>query len=60
MKLNPAKCTFDVKGGKFLGYMVTKRGIEANPHKIKVVLDFRHPKNLNEVQQLVGKVISLS
>ena len=31
MKLNPAKCAFGVKGGKFLGYMVTERGIEANP-----------------------------
>ena len=31
MKLNPAKCTFAVTSGEFLGYIVTKRGIEANP-----------------------------
>ena len=31
MKLNPLKCHFGMKSGKFLGYMVTKRGIEASP-----------------------------
>ncbi|KAL0445858.1 UNVERIFIED_CONTAM: Retrovirus-related Pol polyprotein from transposon gypsy [Sesamum latifolium] len=35
MKLNPSKCTFGVKGGKFLGYMVSERGIEANPEKMR-------------------------
>ena len=49
MKLNPEKCTFGVKGGKFLGYMVTERGIEANPDKIKAILDLPQPKNINEV-----------
>ncbi|KAL0431953.1 UNVERIFIED_CONTAM: hypothetical protein Sradi_0821300 [Sesamum radiatum] len=34
MKLNPCKCTFRVRGGKFLGYMVSEKGIEANPEKI--------------------------
>ncbi|KAL0448335.1 UNVERIFIED_CONTAM: Retrovirus-related Pol polyprotein from transposon gypsy [Sesamum latifolium] len=33
MKLNPTKCTFGVREGKFLGYMVSERGIEANPEK---------------------------
>ena len=31
MKLNPLKCIFGVSSGKFLGFMVTQRGIEANP-----------------------------
>ena len=31
MKLNPSKCAFGVSAGRFLGFMVTKRGIEANP-----------------------------
>ena len=35
MKLNPAKCSFGVAAGKFLGYMVTQRGIEANPDQIR-------------------------
>ena len=34
MKLNPTKCSFRVASGKFLGYMVTKRGIEGNPDQI--------------------------
>ena len=38
MKLNPAKCTFGVPSGEFLGYIVTKRGIEANPNQINAFL----------------------
>ena len=43
MKLNPAKCTFEVSAGKFLGFIVNRRGIEANPYKIKVMLDMLPP-----------------
>ena len=43
MKLNPEKCAFGVEAGKFLGFMVSNRGIEANPEKIKVVLDVKNP-----------------
>jgi hypothetical protein len=39
MKLNPAKCAFGVSAEKFLGYMVSNRGIEANPKKIQAVLE---------------------
>ena len=41
MKLNPSKCHFGVKAGKFLGYMVTKRGIEASPEQIKALVNVR-------------------
>jgi hypothetical protein len=41
MKLNPAKCAFGVSSGKFLGYMVSSRGIEANPEKIRAVLEMQ-------------------
>jgi hypothetical protein len=44
MKLNPAKCAFEVSSGKFLGYMVSSRGIEANPEKIRAVLEMQCPK----------------
>lgn len=37
MKLNPTKCIFRVKSGKFLGFMVSRRGIEVNPEKIKAI-----------------------
>lgn len=60
MKLNPEKCTFGVKGGKFLGYMVTEKGIEANPEKIRAIIELPHPKTLNEAQKLVGRIMSLS
>ena len=39
IKLNPAKCAFGVTSGKFLGFMVNHRGIEANPAKIQALLD---------------------
>ena len=49
MKLNPNKCAFGVSSGKFLGFMVSQRGIEANPYKIQVILDMEPPKNIKEV-----------
>ena len=49
MKLNPAKCAFGVSVGKFLGFIVNNRGIEANPDKIKAVLDMPPPLNIKEV-----------
>ena len=43
MKLNPSKCAFGVSSGKFLGFMVSYRGIEANPNKIQAMLDMKPP-----------------
>ncbi|KAL2236241.1 UNVERIFIED_CONTAM: Retrovirus-related Pol polyprotein from transposon opus [Sesamum indicum] len=48
MKLNPNKCTFGVAGGKFLGYMVSERGIEANPEKIEAILNLKSPTSIKE------------
>ncbi|KAL0458116.1 UNVERIFIED_CONTAM: Polyprotein P3 [Sesamum latifolium] len=48
LKLNPAKCAFGVQGGRFLGFMVTQRGIEANPLKIKAIIDMKAPTCINE------------
>ncbi|KAL2253131.1 UNVERIFIED_CONTAM: Retrovirus-related Pol polyprotein from transposon opus [Sesamum indicum] len=59
MKLNPDKCTFGVGGGKFLGYMVSERGIEANPEKIQAIMNLRSPTTIKEVQKLTGKITSL-
>jgi hypothetical protein len=44
MKLNPTKSTFGVSSRKFLGFMVSPKGIEANPDKVKVVLECYHPE----------------
>ena len=56
MKLNLAKCAFGVSAGKFLGFIVNHRGIEANPDKIKVVLDMPSPSGIKEVQRLTGRI----
>ncbi|KAL0379320.1 UNVERIFIED_CONTAM: hypothetical protein Sradi_3237500 [Sesamum radiatum] len=60
LKLNPAKCAFRVQGGRFLGFMVTKREIEANPLKIKAIIDMKAPTCPNEVQRLIGRIAALS
>ena len=46
MRLNPAKCAFGVATRKFLGFRVHERGIEANPEKIKVIMDLESPTTL--------------
>ena len=60
IKLNPAKCAFGVSIEKFLSFIVNNRGIEANPDKIKAVLDMSPPLNIKEVQRLTGRIAALS
>ena len=60
MKLNPAKCAFGVSAGKFLGFIVNNRGIEANPDKIKAVLYMLPPSNIKDIQRLTGRIAVLS
>ncbi|XP_074271592.1 uncharacterized protein LOC141595526 [Silene latifolia] len=60
MKLNPFKCTIGVSSDKFLGYIVTQRGIEAITKQIKAVLQLESPEKLKDVQRLAGKVAALS
>ncbi|XP_052177528.1 uncharacterized protein LOC127791585 [Diospyros lotus] len=59
MRLNPAKCAFRVQSGKFLGYMITQRGIEVNPKKIQAILDMEPPTSTKEVQRLTGRMEAL-
>ncbi|GKV19330.1 hypothetical protein SLEP1_g29608 [Rubroshorea leprosula] len=59
MKLNPLKCTFGVKAGKFLGFMLTNRGIEANLEKVRVIIEMRPLASIREVQHLMGKIVAL-
>ena len=49
MKLNPAKCVFVVASGKFLGFMVSQRGIKANLDKVKTIIKVKSPKTMKEV-----------
>ncbi|KAL5744720.1 hypothetical protein ACOSQ2_027836 [Xanthoceras sorbifolium] len=60
MKLNPEKCAFGVCSGKFLGFMVHHRGIDANPDKIKAIQELRSPRMTKEIQGLTGRIISLA
>ena len=58
--LNAFKCSFGVGSGKFLGYMVTHRGIEVNPNQIKAITNMRIPRNPKEVQKLTGMAAALN
>ncbi|XP_068466368.1 uncharacterized protein [Phaseolus vulgaris] len=60
LKLNPEKCIFGVEAGKFLGFLLTERGIEANPDKCATILAMRSPATVKEVQQLTGRMAALS
>ena len=59
MKLNPSKCAFGVSAGRFLGFMVTQRGIEANPAQLKDILESPAPSSRKGVQQLTGRLAAL-
>jgi hypothetical protein len=52
LKLNPEKCTFGVPSAKLLGYLVSHRGIEANPDKIKAIDEIQAPRRVKDVQRL--------
>ncbi|KAI5339814.1 hypothetical protein L3X38_019086 [Prunus dulcis] len=60
MRLNPTKCAFGVASGKFLGFMISQRGIEANPEKIQAILDMTIPKTVKDIQSLTGRVAALT
>ena len=58
--LNASKCSFGVGSGKFLGYMVTHRGIDVNPDQIKAINGLQAPRNPKEVQKLTGMTTALN
>ena len=60
MKLNPSKCVFGVTAGKFLGFMVSQRGIEVNPEKVRAIMELEPSKTVKAVQSLNGKVAALN
>jgi hypothetical protein len=60
LKLNPEKCVFGVKKGKFLGCLVSTKGIEANPNKIKAILRMEPPNTKKGAQRLTGRLTSLN
>ena len=60
LRLNASKCSFGMGLDKFLGYMVTHRGIEVNPDQIKAINDLKPPRNPKEVQKLTGMIAALN
>jgi hypothetical protein len=59
-KLNPTKFSFGMSAGQLLGFLVSARGIEANPEKIQAILTMGKPAKLHDVQKLAGRVATLS
>ncbi|XP_022042038.1 uncharacterized protein LOC110944696 [Helianthus annuus] len=59
MTLNPVKCSFGFEEGKFLGHIVGKQSIKANPKKVKAILDTKSPQSKKEVERLNGKLAAL-
>jgi hypothetical protein len=60
VKLNPEKCVFGVPQGMLLGFIVSKRGIEANPEKIAAITNMGPTKDLIGVQRVMGCLAALS
>ena len=60
LRLNASKCSFGLGSGKFLGYMVTHRGIEVNPDQIKAINNLQPPRNPKEVQKLTRMMAALN
>ena len=60
MRLNPSKCVFGVASRKFLGFMVSQRGIEANPKRVRAIIDMASPKTVKDVQKLTGRIAALN
>ena len=60
LRLNASKCSFGMGSRKFLGYMVTHKGIEVNPDQIKAISDLKPPRNAKEVQKLTGMIAALN
>lgn len=56
LKLNPAKCAFGVPSGKLLGFIVSRRGIELDPSKIKSIRELPPPKTRTEVMSFLGRL----
>ena len=59
MKLNPSKCAFGVSANRFLGFLVTQRGIEENPAQLKAILDSPAPSSRKGVQRLTDWLAAL-
>jgi hypothetical protein len=60
VRLNPEKCVFGIHKGKVLGCLVSTKGIEANPDKIKALIEMQDTVSVKDVQKLIGRVAALN
>ena len=60
LKLNAEKCAFGVGSGRFLGHLVTRRGIEADPNQITALQNIQPPRTIKDVQKLTGMAAALN
>ncbi|XP_070007471.1 uncharacterized mitochondrial protein AtMg00860-like [Nicotiana sylvestris] len=60
LKLKPAKCAFGVPAGKLLGFVVSRRGIEFDPSKVKAIQELPPPKNKKDVMSFLGRLNYIS
>jgi hypothetical protein len=60
VKLNPKKCVFGVSRGMLLGYIVSERGIKANPEKVAALERMGPIRDLKGVQKVLGCLAALS
>ncbi|GAU46380.1 hypothetical protein TSUD_280790 [Trifolium subterraneum] len=60
MRFNPKKCTFGIRAGKFHGFYLTERGIDANPNKFRAFTEFPTPNDKKSIQTLNGMLTALS
>lgn len=59
MRLSPAKCSFGLTSRKFLGFLISQRGIEIDPNHIKAINDMKDPTSVKDVQKLTGCIAAL-
>ena len=56
LRMNPLKCAFGVSAGKFLGFVVHRKGIDVDPAKVKAIQSMPTPMNQKQLKSLLGKV----
>jgi hypothetical protein len=59
-KLNPNKCVFSVPSGKLLGFIISHRGIKANPEKISAITKMKAPTSIKDMQKLTGCMVAFN
>jgi hypothetical protein len=60
LKLNPEKCVFGITRGKVIGYLVSTKGIKANPDKIRAIIHMQPPQSRNDIEKLTSRIASLN